>query len=150
MDISRVSLVTNLYRMLFVLRAMATDQAIEVTDTKNPKKMYTLNTVEQHSVCYAMQRSDEMTKSDVVSTQSARQYKGATDLIVYGIDRASFNQGQNAQFDFSVEEEKAQTIVSKGVCGGGTDETVGALCARDYKGVGSQYVNEGKCIIQCS
>lgn len=26
--------------------------------------------------------------------------------------------------------------------------TVGALCARDYKGVGNQYVGEGKCIVQ--
>jgi DNA-cytosine methyltransferase len=26
-------------------------------------------------------------------------------------------------------------------------ESVGALCARDYKGVGSQYVNEGKCVV---
>lgn len=26
--------------------------------------------------------------------------------------------------------------------------TVGALCARDYKGVGNQYVNEGKVIVQ--
>ncbi len=28
-----------------------------------------------------------------------------------------------------------------------TDLMVGALCARDYKGVGNQYVNEGKCIV---
>lgn len=28
------------------------------------------------------------------------------------------------------------------------NETVGALCTRDYKGVGNQYVDEGKCIIQ--
>lgn len=27
-------------------------------------------------------------------------------------------------------------------------DTVGALCARDYKGVGSQYVEEGKLIIE--
>jgi DNA (cytosine-5)-methyltransferase 1 len=27
-------------------------------------------------------------------------------------------------------------------------QSVGALCARDYKGVGSQYVNEGKCIVE--
>ena len=33
---------------------------------------------------------------------------------VLAIDRASFNQGKNAQFDFSVEEELAQTIVAKG------------------------------------
>ena len=25
--------------------------------------------------------------------------------------------------------------------------TIGALCARDYKGVGDQYVDEGKCIV---
>ena len=35
-------------------------------------------------------------------------------VCTYGLDRASFNQGKNAQFDFSVEEEKAQTLVSKG------------------------------------
>ena len=34
--------------------------------------------------------------------------------VCYGIDRASFNQGQNAQFDFSVEKELSPTIVSKG------------------------------------
>jgi site-specific DNA-cytosine methylase len=27
-------------------------------------------------------------------------------------------------------------------------DTIGALCARDYKGVGSQYVDEGECITQ--
>lgn len=27
-------------------------------------------------------------------------------------------------------------------------ETIGSLCVADYKGVGSQYVNDGKCIIQ--
>lgn len=29
-----------------------------------------------------------------------------------------------------------------------TGETVGALCRCDYKGVGNQYVNDGKIIIQ--
>ena len=28
-----------------------------------------------------------------------------------------------------------------------TPKSVGALCARDYKGVGNQYVSEGKCIV---
>ena len=67
-------------------------------------------------------------------------------MICYGLDRASFNQGQNALYDFSVEEELAQPLVARGP--GGTEQTVGALCARDYKGVGNQYVSEGKCIIQ--
>lgn len=30
----------------------------------------------------------------------------------------------------------------------GIGDTVGALCRCDYKGVGSQYVSEGKCIVQ--
>lgn len=68
-------------------------------------------------------------------------------LVCYGLDRASFNQGKNAKFSFSVDEELAPSLVAKGP-GGGISETVGSLCARDYKGVGNQYVDEGKCIIQ--
>ena len=67
--------------------------------------------------------------------------------VAYGLDRASFNQGKNAKFSFSVDEELAPSLVAKGP-GGGISETVGSLCARDYKGVGNQYVDEGKCIIQ--
>ena len=65
---------------------------------------------------------------------------------VLGLDRASFNQGKNAKYDFAVEEEIAQPIVARGP--GGGNDTIGSLCARDYKGVGNQYVDEGKCIIQ--
>ena len=35
-------------------------------------------------------------------------------MMVLGLDRASFNQGQNAQYDFSIENDLAQTIVAKG------------------------------------
>lgn len=35
---------------------------------------------------FSRQRSDEFTANDVVSTQSARQYKDATDLIVAAVD----------------------------------------------------------------
>lgn len=34
--------------------------------------------------------------------------------IVYGLDRASYNQGKNAQFDFSVEKELAAPLTAKG------------------------------------
>lgn len=34
--------------------------------------------------------------------------------VVYGLDRASFNQGKNAQFGFSVLEEQSPTITAKG------------------------------------
>jgi DNA (cytosine-5)-methyltransferase 1 len=41
----------------------------------------------------------------------------------------------------SVQSHHAQTFVVD-------RPVVGALCARDYKGVGNQYVAEGKCIVQ--
>lgn len=68
-------------------------------------------------------------------------------VVCYGLDRASFNQGKNAKYDFSVIEEQSPTLVAKGP-GGGTSETIRALCARDYKGVGDQYVRDGKVIVQ--
>lgn len=41
---------------------------------------------------------------------------GFTAPEVYSLDRASFNQGENAKYDFSIETDKAQTLVSKGPC----------------------------------
>lgn len=40
----------------------------------------------------------------------------ATDkhAVAYSLDRASYNQGQNAQFGISICEEQAQTLVAKG------------------------------------
>lgn len=60
-------------------------------------------------------------------------------------------------YDKYTESEKSATLKQSGGIYGGevkplslteNDETVGALCASDYKGVGNQYVSDGKCIIQ--
>ena len=107
--------------------------------------MYTLNTVEQHAVCVGNGQLAQARLSDKVGALNCMHDQQA--VMTYAFDRAAYNQGKNAQYDFSVEEELAQTLVSKGP-GGGINDKVGALCARDYKGVGSQYVNEGKCVIQ--
>lgn len=73
---------------------------------------------------------------------------GKNAMVSYGLDRASFNQGQNAKYDFAIESDLSPTILAKGPGGGGDNQVIGALCARDYKGVGNQYVNEGKVVIQ--
>lgn len=39
---------------------------------------------------------------------------GVVQSVSYGLDRASFNQGQNAKYDFSVTEESMPTLVAKG------------------------------------
>ena len=68
------------------------------------------------------------------------------------IDRAAFNQGENAKYPPPYRadghdghpggEGSARCQLSNG------DEVTGALCARDWKGVGSQYVMEGKVVCQ--
>lgn len=64
---------------------------------------------------FAMQRIGEYIESETLSSLKQRDYKSATDLIVsYGLDRASFNQGINAKYDFSIEKEKSATQVAKG------------------------------------
>lgn len=40
--------------------------------------------------------------------------QGGMAVVSYGIDRAAFNQGKNAQFGFAVDEEVEPTIVAKG------------------------------------
>ena len=55
----------------------------------------------------------------------------------YGLDRASYNQGQNAQFDFSIEEERAPTQTSRGP---------GAVAAIDFRNGSENYdVNGTMC-----
>lgn len=44
--------------------------------------------------------------------------------ICYGLDRSAYNQGANAQYDFSVEEDKIATCVAKGP---------GAVCSVDCR-----------------
>ena len=156
---------------------------------KESETMYTLNTVEQHGVCYGISafESNSMKSSnpnsgiyeadtsrtldlnggspacnqggmmvvqgingEVATTLDANYHKGCGErenterevvcvgngqvmqtrmsdrvgalncmhdqqaVMVYGLDRASFNQGQNAQYDFSVEKDLAQTVLAKG------------------------------------
>ena len=40
--------------------------------------------------------------------------QGGVAVVAYGIDRAAFNQGENAKFNFAVDEERQPTIVAKG------------------------------------
>ena len=48
-------------------------------------------------------------------TLKARDYKDP-QAVCYAIDRASFNQGENAQYDFQInDDEIAQTLVAKGL-----------------------------------
>lgn len=63
--------------------------------------------------------------------------------VAYGLDRASFNQGQNAKFDFSVQKEQQPTLTARGPGAVGyamqgfgdyrESEQASSCKARDYK-----------------
>jgi cytosine-specific methyltransferase len=58
---------------------------------------------DRYAVCYAMQAFGEYVQSDKSGELKARDYKDATDLVLEEkpivLDRAFFNQGQNAKYD---------------------------------------------------
>lgn len=55
-------------------------------------------------------QGDGYKESDVMYTLNATEQHG----VAYGIDRATYNMGQNAQFDIAIREEVEPTIVAKG------------------------------------
>lgn len=70
-------------------------------------------------VCYAMQAFGKYVQSDKGGALKARDYKDATDLVVEEkpivLDRAFFNQGQNAKYDPQFYTDGiCPTLVAKG------------------------------------
>jgi DNA (cytosine-5)-methyltransferase 1 len=97
----------------------------------------------------------EYIEDEVASTIKARDYKDATDLIVN--KKTSLLDGTRVG-DVRVYEEPVQTLQARMGTGGNTVPVViderttsnisGTLNARDFKGVGNQYVQENKLIIE--
>ena len=55
-------------------------------------------------------KGDGFSEADVSYTLNAVEHHG----VCYGLDRASFNQGQNAKYDISIQEDIAQPLVARG------------------------------------
>ena len=83
------------------------------------------------------------------SSESGEEGKTITRSSSRCVNRAS-TVTQDAYDKYSSSDTSAALKNSGGNYGGGqriVSDTVGALCARYYKGVGTQYVNEGKVIV---
>lgn len=67
-----------------------------------PDISYTLTSTDRHAV-FSRQRTDELVENDVVATQSARQHKDATDLVleVAGLDCR--NGGENGDISGTLQ-----------------------------------------------
>ena len=73
-----------------------------------------LHGTDPHAVCIGFNAepgSHDQTPHENLGDTLAASHKCG---VAIGLDRASFNQGKNAKFGFSVEEECAPTVVSKG------------------------------------
>lgn len=90
-------------------------------------------------------------ENDKVQILKARDYKDP-QVVAYGLDRASYNQGQNAQYDFAVDEEKIGTQVAKGpeaVCKSYQNVT-GTVCARISAGTSNQLAQDDMFVANTS
>ena len=98
-------------------------------DGVNKDVSFTLNTVDRHAV-YAMTTGYyAQVSKEQAPTLLSRDYKDAAIINepCYGIDRSAFNQGMNAQFSPSFEEELSPTLVAKGPGAAFTGYTVRRL-----------------------
>ena len=66
----------------------------------------------KEAYCIGNGQAEQTKISEKVGTLNCMHDQQA--VMVYGLERAAFNQGANAQYSFSVEEEKIGTQVAKG------------------------------------
>lgn len=93
---------------------------------------------------YNKQRIGEYSTEDVASTCAARDYKDATDLVIYGIAENIINrQDHNGGNGIGSQEELQYTLNATGVHGIATmSDVAGTLDASYYKGQGSRQGGE--------
>ena len=117
-------------------------------------KEYCSNTIEQEpcqpsiTKAYSIQGNtidrDAKQNGGGISSDVAHTLNGTDRHGVAGFDGSMGSKAGNIGY------APEQSITVK-TTGGGmavySEMTCGALCARDYKGVGSQYVDEGKCVV---
>lgn len=120
-------------------------------DGVNEDLSFTLNTTDRHAVAYL-----PFNPTQVTSKQNGNNPQwddpchtlSATDRPPHVICMADANAKA------AIDEDLCGTLHVGGdpsfvaVEASNGEDVVGALCARDYKGVGSQYVSEGKVIAQ--
>ena len=82
-------------------------------DGINEDVSFTLNTIDRHAVYSMTTGSFTQVAEEKAPTVLARDYKDPT-AVCYGIGRDTFNQGQNAKFAPTFEEELQPTLVAKG------------------------------------
>lgn len=95
----------------------------------------------QNIVCMASGQANAEIEHDMTPAQAARQHKDP-QIVCMADDNAKAAIDYDMCGSLKVGGEAVHSVSSSG------EDIVGALCARDSKGVGSQYIGEGKVITQ--
>ena len=117
--------------------------------------MNTLTQGDRHAVAYGVDGYNQAVtgdKSIALRCKADNEHQplvvyavdqGGEPAVAYGLDRASFNQGQNAKFDFLVQKERQPTLTARGPGAVGyamqgfgdyrESEQASSCKARDYK-----------------
>ena len=87
---------------------------------------YTLNTIDRPAVAFSINHqggnTEQIIEEKAGTITAAVNSSGNNKLsVAYGLDRASFNQGKNALYNFSVLSDQQPTLTAKGP---------GAVCAK--------------------
>lgn len=80
---------------------------------------YTLNTIDRPAVAYSINHqggnTEQIIEEKTGTVTAAVNSSGNNKLsVAYGLDRASFNQGKNALYNFSVLHDQQPTLTAKG------------------------------------
>lgn len=115
----------------------------------NPEENFVVGPVVASSKSSHFTRGNE---ENIAETLVATDWKEPPS-VAYGLDRASYNQGKNAKFGFSVEEEKIGAETSQGpgaVCTSVVRRLTPKECERlqgfpdDWTNIGDWYDSKGK------
>ena len=81
-------------------------------------------------------------QSETVCTLTARMGTGGLNVPIACYENESFSGYAESGTGATLKE-------SGGDIGGGSENLIaGTLCATDYKGIGNEYVEQGKCVVQ--
>ena len=136
-----ISAEPGMHQQTYIATCIGNGQA-DIASHITEEKAQTLSTMHDQlaiHVAYGVDAYNQDQYEEV--SQTLREPAGGDNtakvMTTYGLDRASYNQGQNAQFDFSVEEERAPTQTSRGP---------GAVAAVDFRNGSESYdVNGTMC-----
>lgn len=105
--------------------------------------MYTLNTIDRHAIVYDMRGNGDGAICHTITGDHESRVIDYSNVLCIGNGQLNQISMQEKSNCLDCMHDKQAILIKNEIY----QETIGALCARDSKGIGSQYVDEGKCVV---